>query len=148
LSWRSCCRPLATLVVAVVVATSGAVVSGASTRWLSSLASASGSESHSLTPKPKTATSACASTGKAKITLTWSAVAHATTYGVFEKKTGVTKGKVATPTTTTWTSATLTTTGTYLFRVTTSLSTKWASAASSTTAVRKITKSGNTYKCA
>ena len=75
-----------------------------------------------------TVTSACAApTSGKKVTVSWSAVTHATSYAIYQS-------------TTTWTSAALAT-GSYWYEVVTDIATNWAGAKSAATTQRTISSS-------
>jgi hypothetical protein len=92
-------------------------------------------------PAAPAPTSACASpaTGR-KVTVTWTAITHATNYGVYQSTTSATGTYTlqATVTTPTWTSAALAA-GHYWYEVVTNIGTNWASAKSAATAQRTTT---------
>ncbi len=137
------------LLVAVVISTALSLLAsagqaGATTNWTVKLATSSSGEAHAQTlPSAPSATSACASpaTGK-KVTVTWSAISHATGYGVYQSTTSATGTYTlqTTVTTTTWTSAVLAT-GNYWYEVVANVGSNWASAKSSATAQRTISSS-------
>jgi len=81
-----------------------------------------------------------ASTTK-KTRVTWSAAAHATGYTVWESKTSGSYSKVASVTTPSWSSTTLTA-GLYLFELSTRIGTKWSSALSNASTTVKIKTNG------
>lgn len=108
------------------------VHAGAST-WTVALAAGTG-EAHSeaVPVAPSTVTATCTSpTSAKKITVTWSAVAKATSYSVYESTTSATGtySLVASGLTgTSWPSSTLTSGKNYWFEVVTLLGTHWSSA--------------------
>jgi fibronectin type 3 domain-containing protein len=94
-------------------------------------------------PSAPTATSACATpTSGKKVTVTWTAVTHATGYGVYQSNTSATGTYTlqATVTTTSWTSAALAT-GNYWYEVVANIGSNWASVKSAATAQRTISSS-------
>jgi hypothetical protein len=110
--------------------------------WTIGLNSGSSGEAKaSSTPAaPTGVSSACVSSSQQKVKVTWSAVAHATTYTVYDSKTSSSSGYsviASGVTTTSWTSGTLST-GSYWFEVVAIVGTNWASANSAATAQRTI----------
>ena len=110
----------------------------ASTLWLALVNSGSHSQALSLTPLPPTPSASCVA-GQKKITVSWGAIAHATTYSVYQSTTSASTGYTLANTT-----ATLSfTTGnlanhTYWYEVATTMSTHWISVNSSATASHVI----------
>lgn len=138
------------VVVAIACALSVFATSGtawAATNWLVHVATTTSGESHAqaLPAAPTTATATCAAPTTSKtVTVTWSAVAHATAYAVYESTTtatgtySVVASGVAS---TTWTSGTLTAGTHYWFEVLADVGTNWAGARSAATAERTINSS-------
>jgi hypothetical protein len=132
------------LVVVVTAAAASLLASTgtawAATTWTVKVATVNSGEAKAQAlPAAPVPTSACASpaSGK-KVTVTWTAIAHATNYGVYQSTTvGGTYTLQATVTTATWTSAALAA-GTYFYEVVTNIGTNWASAKSAATAKRTI----------
>jgi hypothetical protein len=135
------------VVVAIACALSVFATSGtawAATKWIAHVATTTSGESHAQTlpaaPTGATATCAAPTTSKT-ISVTWSAVAHATAYAVYESTTTATGTYTLTASgvaTTTWTSGALTAGTHYWFEVLADVGTNWASAKSSATAQRTI----------
>lgn len=96
-------------------------------------------------PAAPTPTSACTSPASAKtVKVSWTAVAHATTYAVYQSNTTATGTytlQTSGVTTTSWTTAALTT-GDYWYETVTDVGSNWASAKSSASAERIISSSG------
>jgi hypothetical protein len=89
---------------------------------------------------PTGVTSACASTVGSTVTLTWTAVPHATSYTIYDSTTSATGtyAVLATGATgTSWTSGSLSL-GTYWFEMKANIGTNWTSGASTATAERVI----------
>jgi len=145
----------------VLVLTAGAAValswSGlAPAAWAASswtvqpAASSSGqAQAQALPAAPSGVAAACNAPSTSKvIKVTWSAVAHATNYALYQAtSTTSTPGaytKVTTLTTTSWTSGTLTAGTNYWYEVVTDIGTNWASAASTATGESTI-NSANPY---
>ena len=107
--------------------------------WVVALSVGSHAESHSLTPLAPTPSAACIAGGGKKIVVRWGAIAHATSYTVYQSTTSATTGYTSVNMT-----ATLTyTTGnlqnhTYWYEVSETMSTHWISANSSATASHVI----------
>jgi fibronectin type 3 domain-containing protein len=117
----------------------------AATTWTVALAASSKGEAKSQAlPAAPAPTSTCASPASGrKVTVTWTAITHATNYGVYQATTSATGTYtlVATVTTATWTSAALAA-GNYWYEVVTNIgTTPWASAKSAATAERTTTSS-------
>jgi fibronectin type 3 domain-containing protein len=95
-------------------------------------------------PAAPTATSTCTSPASAKtVKVSWTAVAHATTYAVYQSNTtasGTYTLQTSGVTTTSWTTAALTT-GDYWYEVVTDVGSNWASAKSAASAERIISSS-------
>ena len=106
------------------------------TNWIVGVATSSGqSQAQALPAAPSGVSAACnAPTTSKTIKVTWSAVAHATNYGVYQAtSTTGTPGAytlTATVATTSWTSGALTAARNYWYKVTTLIGTNWASAQS------------------
>jgi hypothetical protein len=140
----------ALLVAAAVV---GAMTVGSSpsvawaTTWKITLATGSKGETHAqaLPAAPTAVTAACAAPTTAKtITVTWTAVIHATAYAIWQSTTSAngTESSVATGVTgTTWTSSALTAGTNYWFKVVADVGSNWASANSSASAESTINSS-------
>ena len=134
-----------TLLVAVPIALVGLILASstgaawAATHWTVTLHTASSAEAHSQTvpTAPTGVTAACnAPTSTKTIKVSWTAVARATTYTVYDSTTSATGTytSVATGvTTTSWTSGTLTAGTNYWFEVTVSVGSNWTSTKSSAT---------------
>jgi hypothetical protein len=96
---------------------------------------------------PATASAACVSSTQQKVTVTWSAVTHATSYTVLYSTTSATSGyavEVSGQTGTSWTSGTLGVAN-YWFEVEGYEGTHWVSSPSSATAETTISTTGT--KC-
>lgn len=118
--------------------------------WVVPLYSGSSGEGHSnaLPTAPGSPAAACVSSTGKTIKVTWSAVALAATYTVYDTTTSATGTytSVATGvTTTSWTSGTLAT-GNYWYEVTAYQGTNWQSPKSSATAETTISSTGTTCK--
>jgi hypothetical protein len=117
---------------------------GASANWTVGLKTGGSGEAHAQAlPVAPAATSACAApTSGKKVTVSWTAVTHATGYAIYQSTTTATGTYTlqATVTTATWTSATLAT-GSYWYEVVTDIGTNWAGAKSAATAQRSISSS-------
>jgi hypothetical protein len=126
---------------------SGTDVAWATTNWTVTLHISSSGESDSSTipSAPSGVTAACdAPTSSKTIDVSWTAVAHASTYTVYDSTTSVTGtySSVATGvTTTSWTSGTLKPNKNYWFEVTAIVGSNWESAQSSATAESTINPS-------
>jgi hypothetical protein len=124
----------ATVLVAVLLAT---VVPAAGSNWTPALAAGSKGEAQAQ-PGPVAPTGVsdvCVSPSQRLVTVSWNAVADASTYTVFKSTTtaGGTYTSTATGVTTnSWTSGTLTA-GNYWFKVEAYVGTKWVSAQSAAT---------------
>lgn len=121
------------------------------TNWVVHLAAASSgqAQAQALPAAPSGVTAACnAPTTTKVIKVTWSAVAHATNYAVYQAtsttSTPGTYTKVTTVTTTSYTSGTLTAGTNYWYKVATDIGTNWAGAQSSATGESTI-NSANPY---
>jgi hypothetical protein len=116
----------------------------ATANWTVGLRTGGSGEAHAQAlPVAPTATSACATpTSGKKVTVSWTAITHATGYAIYQSTTTATGTYTlqATVTTTTWTSAALAT-GSYWYEVVTDIGTNWASAKSTATAQRTISSS-------
>jgi hypothetical protein len=139
------CRGALLVAVGFLSAVSLLVSSGtafATANWTVHVAASNSGEARAqalpATPSP---TSACASpaTGR-KVTVTWTAITHATNYGVYQSTTSATGTYTlqATVTVATWTSAALAA-GHYWYEVVATIGTNWASAKSAATAERTTT---------
>lgn len=109
--------------------------------WTVHVATVNAGEAKATTlPTAPTATASCATpTSGKKVTVTWTAVTHATTYGVYQSGTvNGTHIQQTSVSTTTWTSAALAA-GNYFYEVIANVGSNWASAKSAATAQRTIT---------
>jgi hypothetical protein len=139
----------ALLVVVALIIVLGLVVSSgtawATANWTVHVATVNSGEALAQAlPTAPTATSACASPASSKIvTVSWAAITHATTYGVYQSTTSATGTYTlqATVSTTSWTSAALAT-GDYWYEVIANIGSNWASTKSAATVERKINGSG------
>ena len=139
-----------TLLVASPIALVGLVLASstgaawAATNWMVTLHTASSAEAHSQTvpSAPTGVTAACnAPTSTKTIKVSWTAVAHATTYTVYDSTTSATGTYTSVATgvaTTSWTSGTLTAGTHYWFEVTVSVGSNWTSTKSAATAESTI----------
>jgi hypothetical protein len=113
----------------------------ATANWTVGLKTGGSGEAHAQAlPVAPTATSACATpTSGKKVTVSWTAITHATGYAIYQSTTTATGTYTlqTTVTTLTWTSAALAT-GSYWYEVVTNIGTNWASAKSAATAQRTI----------
>jgi hypothetical protein len=126
----------AAVVVAVLLV--GATATAASHNWKPALASGSKAQAKSLTPAaPTSVRAACVTSSTAEVRVSWDTVTHASGYTVYEKATTGSYASVATVTTTTWTSGSLTH-GTYTFEVSTKFGSRWLSAKSSASTTIRI----------
>lgn len=135
--------PVAAAIVAGILL--AAVPVDATTHWTVTPGPSSPSEAKATT-KPAAPTSisaSCVSSSKKKVTVTWSAVANASSYTVFDTDASTTT-PVATVATTSWTSGTLAT-GTYKYKVSANFGANWAGTKS--TATSKVTINSSTPKC-
>lgn len=125
----------------------GMAGTGWATNWRPTLHAASAGESKAQgVPAAPTGTGAACTRARAEtIKVTWSAVARATTYAIYDATTSAsgTYSAVATgvTTTTTWTSGTLSTAN-YWFEVVAHTGTKWIGTKSVATAESTISSSG------
>ncbi len=133
-------RGVLLVVVGILIGLSLLVSSGtawATTNWIVGLRTGGSGEAHAQAlPAAPTATSACTTpTSGKKVTVTWSAITHATGYAIYQSNTTATGTYTlqTTVTTTTWTSAALAT-GSYWYEVVTDIGSNWASAKSTATA--------------
>jgi len=132
--------------VALVLSTwAGSSEAWAATKWVVSLGAGSSghAQAQALPVAPSGVTSSCnAPTTTKVVKVTWSAVAHATNYAVYQAtSTTATPGtytKLTTVTTTSYTSGTLTAGTNYWYKVVTDIGTNWAGAQSAATAERTI----------
>jgi hypothetical protein len=139
------CRSALLVAVGILTALTLAVSPGtawATANWTVHAAAASSGEAHAQAlPAAPSPTSACASpaTGR-KVTVTWTAITHATNYGVYQSTTSATGTYTlqTTVTVATWTSAALAA-GHYWYEVVANIGTNWASAKSAATAERTTT---------
>jgi hypothetical protein len=133
--------PLAVAIALAVVLARTLV--GASTHWQPTLKTGMTAESKATAKPaaPGSVTASCYSSSRQKVTVSWSAVTHATSYTVWENSTS---SATASVTTTSWTSATLSAT-TYRFKVSANFGTKWKGTKSGYTST--ITISTSTPKC-
>jgi len=128
-----------------VLATSG--TAWATANWAVHVATTNSGEAHAqaLPAAPASATATCAAPTTSKtVTVTWSAVTHATAYAVYESTTTATGTYTVVASgvaTTTWTSGTLTAGTHYWFEVLADVGTNWASVKSAATAERTINSS-------
>ncbi len=138
----------ALLVVVPLTTVLGLLVSSgtawAAANWAVHVATVNSGEAHAgALPTTPTATSACAGPASSKIvTVSWAAITHATTYGVYQSNTSAT-GTYTLQTsvsTTSWTSTALAT-GDYWYEVIANIGSNWASAKSAATVERKISSS-------
>jgi hypothetical protein len=139
------CRSALLVAVGILTALSVGVSSGpawAAANWTVALsAGGSGQAKAQALPAAPAPTSACASpTSLREVKLTWTAVTHATNYGVYQSTTSATGTYTltATVTTATWTSAALAA-GHYWYEVVTNIGSNWASAKSAATTERTTT---------
>ena len=135
------------LALVCVATTFGGVASGA-TNWIvvRQANSAGEGSAQALPSAPTGVTATCTSpTTSKKITVSWSAVSHATAYGVYDSTTSATGAYslVTSVTTTTWTPTTALSAGNYWYKVTASIGTNWTGVESSATVESTI----NTLKC-
>jgi hypothetical protein len=139
------CRSALLVVVGFLTALSLLVSPGtawATANWTVHLASGGSGEARAQTlPAAPSPTSACASPASGrKVTVTWTAITHATNYGVYQSTTSATGTYTlqATVTVATWTSAALAA-GHYWYEVVATIGSNWASAKSAATAERTTT---------
>ena len=137
------CERIAQLVIGIVVfvLVAGRASAGAST-WSPTIAAASHGQGQggALPGTPTGVSATCVAANQQKITLSWTASAHATSYTVYDSTTSATGTYTALATgiaTTSWTSGTLTA-GNYWFKIVAQAGTNWASAKSTATAQRTI----------
>jgi cellulose 1,4-beta-cellobiosidase len=140
--------PLAPLSAAILVAV--LLISGApasASNWALSIKTASTAEAQTQAapPVPTGVSAACVSPTQQKVTVTWSAVAHAATYTIYKSATlaGSYSSTATGVTTTTWTSGVLATGNDY-FKVAAYVGTKWVGAESAATGESTISGSGCT----
>jgi|GEM_PF-1156495 len=148
------CRPLLVVIGAALLLTPWFITSDAdaATSWSVGLAASSKGEAQAqaLPAAPTGVSAACADPTTSKtITITWSAVTHASAYAVYKAtSTTSTPGSYSSVetglTTTSWTTGTLTAGDNYWFKVVADIGTNWASAQSSATAESTI-NSSNPY---
>ena len=139
------CRSALLVVVGILTALSLVLSSGtawAAANWTVALSAGSSGEAKAQAlPAAPAPTSACASpTSLREVKLTWTAITHATNYGVYQATTSATGTYTlqATVTVATWTSAALAA-GHYWYEVVANVGTNWASAKSAATAERTTT---------
>jgi len=112
----------------------------AATKWSVAVAASGSGEAHSSFLAPTGVTGTCVSSTAKDITVTWAALAHATTYTVYDSTTSSSTGFVVLASTVsglTWTSGLLGA-ATYWFRITAHVG-NWTSANSASSAPRVIT---------
>jgi hypothetical protein len=138
--------PLVPLSAAIIVTVFALSTTPAfASKWTVSLMTASRGEAHAEAPPsaPAGASAVCYSPTQQKVTVSWSAVAHASSYTIFKSTTSATTGFSTTASgvsTTSWTSATLTV-GNYWFEVAAYVGTSWVSANSTATGESTISSS-------
>jgi len=142
---------LGTLLVVLVVGAASSVLTAsgaawAATNWVVHLATGSKGEAHALTlpSAPGSPAASCAAPTTAKtITVTWSAVTHATGYTIYDSTTSATGSysQIGTSTTSPWTSSTLTSGTNYWFEVVANIGSNWSSVKSSATGESTINSS-------
>jgi hypothetical protein len=139
------CRSALLVVVGILTVLSLVVSSGpawATANWTVHLAAGSSGEARAQAlPAAPDPTSACATPASGrKVTVAWTAITHATNYGVYQATTSATGTYTlqATVTVATWTSAALAA-GHYWYEVVATVGTNWASAKSAATAERTTT---------
>jgi hypothetical protein len=140
------------LLVVVAIATAWALFGSAgtafgATTWTVKVATVNSGQAQSVALTAPTPTSTCTApvaTAK-KVTVTWTAIAHASNYGVYQSTTvGGIYTLQATVTTATWTTPSALANGTYFYEVVVNFSTTWASPKSAATVKRTIANSGCT----
>jgi len=127
--------------IVVVVLVTGRASASAST-WFPGIAAASHGQGKGggLPGAPAGVSATCVAANQQKVTISWTASAHATSYTVYRSTTSATGTYTvlaAGIATTSWTSGTLSA-GNYWFKVVARAGTNWASAQSSATAKRII----------
>jgi hypothetical protein len=134
---------MAQLVIGIVVV---ALVAGRTSAGASTWSPAIGAASHGqgqgggLPGTPTGVSATCVAANQQKITISWAASAHATSYTVYDSTTSATGTYTALASgiaTTSWTSGTLTA-GNYWFKIVAQAGTNWVSAKSTATAQRTI----------
>jgi hypothetical protein len=144
MTWSGCARALAAALALGAPLVLDATSAGASTHFRVSLSTGGSGDARSATPAaPSGVSASCSSSTTVVVKVTWAAAAHATAYAVYESKTSGSYDSVASVTTTSWTSGSLTS-GKYKFELSASIGTKWVGPKSSATASYKITKSKKT----
>ncbi len=136
------------LAFGVILAWGALSAAALASTWTIALHSGSAGESEGSTKPaaPTGVTASCVSSTQQKVTVTWSAVAHASTYTVYDSTTSSSSGYsviASGVTTSSWTSGTLST-GSYWFEVVAVVGSNWASAKSAATAQRTIASSSCT----
>ncbi|HAM02263.1 MAG TPA: hypothetical protein DCQ30_08580 [Acidimicrobiaceae bacterium] len=135
-----------------VVGVLAAVPTAASaSNWVASVAAGSGAQAQSsgLPSPPASVTAACTSAASNTIVVTWSAVANAATFSVYEATaaaSGPYRAVATGVTSTSWTSGGLSSAN-YWFEVTAYLGTNWQSVLSTASAESTTTHSGKTKSC-
>jgi hypothetical protein len=136
------------VVTLVVVVTAGSASASASTWAVALHAGSEGQARAQAGPLAPTGVSAtCVSVSQQKVTVTWGAITHASTYTVYDSTISSLGGfaVIASGVSgTTWTSATLSV-GSYWFEVTAYVGSQWVSVISLSTSTRAI--SGTSPKC-
>jgi hypothetical protein len=131
---------LTAITTLVVLSLSVAGVAYAST-WTVALHASSHAEAHAQASPaaPTGVTATCvAPASKKEVSVTWSAVSHASEFEVLQSLNGGSYGLVTTLTATAWSSGAGLATGTYNYEVETQIGTNWASSPSSPSATRTI----------
>jgi hypothetical protein len=119
----------------------------AASNWSDPVAAGSSTQAQaaSLPAAPSGVSPACTSSTASKISVSWSAVAHATSYTVYDSTTSATTGYrlVASGVTgTSWTSGALNS-GNYWFELTVSIGTNWTSAKSTASGESTVVKNSS-----
>jgi hypothetical protein len=134
---------LAALLSTVLLISSGAAFASSWTLTLQA-GSAAEAQAQAAPLAPTGVSAACVSSTEREVKVTWGAVAHTSSYTVYDSTTSSSSGyaSVATGQTgTSWTSGTLSA-GNYWFKVAAYVGTKWVSANSAATAETTIKTSG------
>ena len=139
-------RPLRVGTVVLVFSLLAGTGVASATAWTDALASGSKAQAQAqvLPSAPGGVSAACTSSSGKTIKVTWSAVAHATSYSVYKSTTSSSSGFSVTASgvsTTSWTSATLSN-ATYWFQVAADIGTNWQGANSASTASHVISSAG------
>ena len=124
----------------LVLSVAWSTPSAASTKWTVTVKSGSTGEAKSSFLAPAGATGTCVSPSEKLITVTWTALAHATSFTVYDSTTSSTTGFTVVASSvsgTSWASGSLGA-GTYWFQVTAHVS-NWTSANSGSSSPRVIT---------